>query len=98
MGGAPIMRPVHSFSEELILNFELLAKAKEHVPSVPVLINMVSKRVQQLNAGFRPYVPRESRDEENMDLALREVAEGKLIAEMDFDAKPETAGDFLEQD
>jgi len=79
------------------VDFELLAKAREHVPSVPVLINMVSKRVQQLNAGFRPYVPRASREEENMDLALREVAEGKLIAEMDFDAKPEPVNDFLEE-
>ena len=47
---------------------------------------MVSKRVRQLNAGFRPYVKRQGPDEENMDIALREIAEGKMIAEIDFSA------------
>lgn len=68
------------------MNIELLESAKARVPSVPVLINMVSKRVRQLNAGFRPYVKPESPDEEKLDLALREIAEGKLIAEIDFEA------------
>ncbi len=66
------------------MNTDLLAKAKERVTSVPVLINMVSKRVRQLNAGFRPYVKPESPDEEKVDIALREIAEGAIIAEMDF--------------
>jgi DNA-directed RNA polymerase subunit K/omega len=69
------------------LDFELLDKAKERVPSAPVLINMVSKRVQQLNSGFRPMVKRIGREEENMDLALREIADGKLIAEIDFSSQ-----------
>ena len=68
------------------MNVALLNEAKERVQSVPVLINMVSKRVRQLNAGFRPYVQPESPDEEHVDTALREIAEGKLIAEMDFEA------------
>lgn len=66
------------------MNFELLEQAKERVSNVPILINMVSKRVRQLNSGFRPYVQRLGRDEEPADLALREIAEGKLIAEMVF--------------
>jgi DNA-directed RNA polymerase subunit omega len=66
------------------LNAKLLDDAKVRVPSVPVLINMVSKRVRQLNSGFRPYVKPSSPDEEKVDIALREIAEGKLIAEMDF--------------
>lgn len=45
---------------------------------------MVSKRVKQLNASFRPYVKPLSQDEERVDIALREIGEGKLIAEMDF--------------
>ncbi len=57
------------------MNIELLTKAKERVPSIPVLINMVSKRVRQLNGGFRPYVKPESPDEEKVDIALREIAE-----------------------
>jgi DNA-directed RNA polymerase subunit omega len=66
------------------LNEELIEAAKKRVPSVPVLINMVSKRVRQLNAGFRPYVKPEGPNEEKVDIALREIAEGKLIAEIDF--------------
>ncbi|MCE9616639.1 MAG: DNA-directed RNA polymerase subunit omega [Lentisphaerae bacterium] len=68
------------------MNVELLDAAKARVPSIPVLINMVSKRVKQLNAGLRPYVKPLSADEEKLDIALREIAEGKLIAEMDFAA------------
>jgi DNA-directed RNA polymerase subunit omega len=66
------------------LNTKYLDEAKARVPSVPVLVNMVSKRVKQLNSGFRPYVKPQSQDEEKIDIALREIAEGKLIAEMDF--------------
>jgi len=68
------------------LNIQLLEEAKARVPSLPVLINMVSKRVRQLNAGFRPYIKPESPEEDKVDTALREIAEGKLIAEMDFGA------------
>ncbi|MDA0990959.1 MAG: DNA-directed RNA polymerase subunit omega [Verrucomicrobia bacterium] len=68
------------------MNIELLDAAKSRIASIPVLINMVSKRVKQLNAGFRPYVKPESVHEEKVDIALREIAEGKLIAEMDFGA------------
>ena len=68
------------------MNTQLLEKAKERVPSVPVLINMLSKRVRQLNSGFRPYVKPQSPNEDKVDTALREIAEGKLIAEMDFTA------------
>jgi len=72
--------------EEEALNVKLLEEAKAHVPSIPVLINMVSKRVRQLNAGFRPYVKRNSPDEDMLDIALREISEGKLIAEIEFAA------------
>lgn len=68
------------------MNVELLELAKNRVSNVPVLINMVSKRVKQLNAGLRPYVKPLSLDEEKVDIALREISEGLLIAEMDFEA------------
>ena len=68
------------------MNLELLAAAKERIPSVPVLINAVSKRVKQLNSGMRPYVRPASPDEDRVDTVLREIAEGKLIVEVDFDA------------
>ena len=70
------------------MNIELLEQAKARVPSIPVLINMVSKRVRQLNAGFRPYVKPLTPDEERVDIALREIAQGKLIAEIDFSETP----------
>jgi DNA-directed RNA polymerase subunit omega len=66
------------------MNKKLLEPAKARVPNVPVLINMLSRRVRQLNSGFRPLVKPESPNEEKVDLALREIADGKLIAEMEF--------------
>ncbi|MGI6099190.1 MAG: DNA-directed RNA polymerase subunit omega [Lentisphaerae bacterium] len=68
------------------MNLEFLENARLRVPSVPILVNMVSKRVKQLNAGMRPYVKPLSPDEDKLDIALREIGEGKLIAEVDFDA------------
>ena len=68
------------------MNIELLEQAKQRVPSIPVLVNMASKRVRQLNEGFRPLVKPLSPDEDRLDIVLREIAEGKLIAEVDFDA------------
>ena len=66
------------------MNQELLNKARLVVPSAPVLINMVSKRVRQLNAGMRPLVRPMGPDEDILDVALREIGEGKLTAEVDF--------------
>jgi DNA-directed RNA polymerase subunit omega len=72
-----------------LLNIQLLEAAKDRIGSVPVLVNMVSKRVKQLIAGFRPYVKPSGPDEDKLDIALREIAEGKLIAEMDFSVSTE---------
>lgn len=68
---------------------ELLEAAQKRVPSIPVLVNMVSKRVRQLNSGFRPYVKPADPKEERLDIALREVAEGAITAEMVFAAPSE---------
>lgn len=68
------------------MNLELLEGAKARIDSVPILINMVSKRVKQLNMGMRPYVRPESIDEDKIDTALREIAEGKLVYEEDTEA------------
>lgn len=70
------------------MNTELLDQAKARVPSTPVLVNMISKRVRQLIAGMRPYVKPSSPNEDKLDIALREIAEGKIIAEIDFAAQP----------
>jgi len=63
-----------------------LEKSRERMPNVPLLINVVSKRVRQLNSGARPLVRPDSPQVSNMDIALRELAENKLTAEMGFAA------------
>jgi len=68
------------------VNLELLEQARLRIPSVPVLVNLTSKRVRQLNSGMKPYVKMLNNDEDKLDIALREIAEGKIIAEVDFDA------------
>ena len=68
------------------MNSKLLKAALEKIQSVPVLINMVSKRERELINGAKPLVRPDSLDDDKCDIALREVAEGKLIAEIDFDA------------
>lgn len=76
------------------MNKQLLKAAVERIPNVPMLVNAVSQRIKQLYAGHRPYVKPQPGDEME-DLALREIAEGKLVIEMDFstvkppDASPE---------
>ena len=68
------------------MNAELLKKAHEKIPSVPVLVNLVSKRERELINGAKPLIRPSSLDVDKCDIALQEVAEGKLIAEIDFDA------------
>ena len=81
------------------MNAELLKKAHEKIPSVPVLVNLVSKRERELINGAKPLInpttllteddiknSRSALDLDKCDIALAEIAEGKLIAEIDFDA------------
>ena len=60
------------------MNVELIDKALELVGDKQLLINIVSKRVQQLNRGADPYVPTES-ETGNGDVALMEILQGKII-------------------
>jgi DNA-directed RNA polymerase subunit omega len=71
------------------LNTKYLESAKGRVPNVPLLINMVSRRVRQLISGERPLVKPDNPFMEKMDIALREIAEGKLTFEMLPDEKPD---------
>ena len=68
------------------MNSKLLKAALDKIQSVPVLINMVSKRERELLNGAKPLIRPASLDVDKCDIALQEVAEGKLIAEIDFDA------------
>lgn len=66
------------------MNFQLLDRAKARINSVPVLVNMCSLRVKQLNQGLLPLVKPEP-GEETIDTVLREIAEGKLVSQIDFE-------------
>ena len=81
------------------MNAELLKKAHEKISSVPVLVNLVSKRERELINGAKPLVNpdtlltpedrakhRTGLDVDKADIALAENGQGKLIAEIDFDA------------
>jgi DNA-directed RNA polymerase subunit omega len=67
------------------MNADLVKKALEKVLNPNVLVNLISRRVRQLNSGggraSRPLVT----DVANLgaaDIALREIAEGKMGFEM----------------
>ena len=68
------------------MDSKLLKAAHEKIPSVPVLVNLISKRERELINGAKPLIRPESLDVDKCDIALQEVAEGKLVAEIDFDA------------
>jgi len=59
------------------MNAELLQKALEKVGSPHILINIVSRRVRQLNAGGRPLM-RDTGTLGMADIALREIVEEKM--------------------
>lgn len=64
------------------MNFDYLNAADERIKNRPLLINMVSRRVKQLTQGMRPMVKPDHPHQENLDIALKEVAEGFLNAEI----------------
>lgn len=62
---------------------ELVNAASKVIQSQQILVNMVSRRVRQLTVGHRPlveFVPGMGL----ADIALREIAEGKLVFESTF--------------
>lgn len=69
------------------MNVTYLEQAKTRVPNAQVLVNMVSRRVRQLISGQRPLVKPDSLNMEKMDIALKEIAMGKLTVEMLFTAE-----------
>ena len=73
------------------MNAIYLEKARERMPNIPLLVNVVSKRVRQLNAGQRPLVKPDTPDMDHLDLALKEIGEGKLAVEPGPITHPEFA-------
>jgi len=72
------------------MNSQFIEEATKVMSEPQVLINIVSKRVRQLSAGSRPMVLVESRMG-LADIALAEIAQGKLAA-----TKPEEPEPFAE--
>lgn len=66
------------------MNIVYLDQAKERIPNIPLLINVVSRRVRQLNRGQRPLLKPDTPRMPNLDIALKEIGEGKLTAEVIF--------------
>lgn len=66
------------------MNMEYMEKAQEKVANTPMLINLISYRTRQLNAGARPMVKKDDPEQDNHDLVLKEIAEGLLTVEMAF--------------
>ena len=61
------------------MNPMLLEKAREAVGNDKILVNIVSRRVRQLNASSRPLVETEP-GMGFIDIALKEIGEGKIFA------------------
>ena len=59
---------------------DLVEQASEIIPEPPLLINMVSRRVKQLNMGRTPLVQPEPRMGV-ADIALLEIIEGKVAVD-----------------
>ena len=59
---------------------QLIDEAAKILPDPQILINVISKRVRQLNSGHRPMVETGPFTSAG-DIALTEVIEGKLSAQ-----------------
>jgi DNA-directed RNA polymerase subunit omega len=74
------------------LNAELCKQALEKVGNPNLLVNLISRRLRQLNAGggggSRPLVS-ETAGQGIADIALREIIEDKIGFEMLEDISPE---------
>ena len=58
------------------MNNDYLARAKKAIPDVQILSVVAAKRARQLATGARPMI--KCKDENVLDVALLEIAEGLL--------------------
>ena len=63
---------------DLFMRSDLVQQAQSIYPDPPLLINIVSKRVRQLNQGRAPLVPT-TPSMGMADVALMEIIEGKVV-------------------
>ncbi len=74
--GEQARRAIHS---PVPMRSDLVEQASKVVPHPPVLINMVSQRVRQLNQGRAPLIDLVGRRRLGQaDIALLEIIEGKI--------------------
>ncbi len=80
------------------MKVELIEKAAAIVGDNQLLVNIVSKRVQQLNHGSDPFVPT-TPEMGPGDIALTEIINGKLVwREMTDEELAEAAAEAAAQD
>jgi DNA-directed RNA polymerase subunit omega len=78
VGGMPTLSLTY-----IIMKADLVNAASQVIPNQQILVNMVSRRVRQLSIGHRPLV--EFAPGLGLaDIALTEIANGKLIFESTF--------------
>ena len=64
--------------QALPMKSQLVEQASKVITDIPLLINIVSKRVRQLNQGRPPLIAVQGRMGQ-ADIALREIIEGKVV-------------------
>lgn len=67
------------------MNITYVEGAKDRLNNIPLLVNVVSKRVKKLNAGERPLVKMDDLRMSKLDIALKEISMGALTAEMSLE-------------
>lgn len=75
------------------MNFDYLTKAQEKIGNIPTMVNLVSYRTRQLNRGARPMVKPDHPEQDNHDIVLKEIVEGKLTVEMGVEPPDDIFGD-----
>jgi len=80
------------------MNMEYMDKAQEKITNVPLLVNLISYRTRQLNAGARPMVKKDHAEQDNHDIVLKEICEGLLTVEMAFSQETAEAPSSLDFD
>jgi DNA-directed RNA polymerase subunit omega len=67
-------------------NNKYLELAQQRIPSPELLVNVVRRRVRQLNQGHRPITQTDARMGFS-DIALKEISEGRLTYELADEAE-----------
>ena len=72
------------------MNMEYMDQAMEKITNIPMLVNLISYRTRQLNAGARPMVKKDHPEQDNHDVVLKEIVNGALTVEMAFSKEEST--------